>query len=99
MYLIDGQEPMQTLGLALLAHYPNMPRYKEFLKGNNCDCDLHFMPPFELEELMQLQPWVFPAQKRLTQNTVRICTTPGQSQGCAHYISMSHIFRQPAAGA
>eukprot|EP00891_Asterochloris_glomerata_P010024 jgi/Astpho2/10024/Aster-06830 len=31
---------------------------------------LHFMPPFELEELMQLRPWGLPGQKELTEHEV-----------------------------
>eukprot|EP00891_Asterochloris_glomerata_P007317 jgi/Astpho2/7317/Aster-01619 len=72
VYLIDSQEPMphHARRWALLAQYPDMPKYKKFLKSNSCDCLLHFMPPFELEELMQLQPWGFPRRKRLTQDMV-----------------------------
>ena len=94
VYLIDSQEPMphHARRWALLAQYPDMPKYKKFLKSNSCDCLLHFMPPFELEELMQLQPWGFPRRKRLTQDMVRVCTAPGQSQGCAlHLYALSQV--------
>ena len=64
-----------------------MSRQKEFLKDAAADGDLYFMPPFELEELMQLRPWVMPRRKRLTEHTVRVCTHPGQSQGYAEACS------------
>ena len=58
-----------------------------FLKDVAADDDLYFMPPFELEELMQLQPWVSPSRKRFTPDTVRVCATSEQSQGCAKACS------------
>ena len=66
---------------------PNMSRYKEFLKSRLAG-GLHFMPPFELEELMQLRPWVLPNKERLTEDTVRLCTAPDQNQGCAKACSI-----------
>ena len=83
MYLVDGQQPLLCgKSWAILAHSPNMSRYKEFLKDVAADDDLYFMPTFEREELMQLQPWVLPSRKRLTTDMVRACATP-DSQGCA----------------
>ena len=88
MYLIDGQQPLLCgTGWALLAPSPNVSRYKEFLKDVAADDDLYFMPPFELEELMQLQPWVLPSRKRLTPDTERVCATSEQSRGCAKACS------------
>ena len=48
---------------ALLAHSPNMSRYKTFLKDNAADGLPYFMPPFERKELMQLRPWVLPSRR------------------------------------
>ena len=80
MYLVDGQQPLLCgTSWALLAHSPNMSRYKEFLKDEAADDDLYFMPTFELEELRQLQPWVLPSRKRLTPDMVRVCATSEQS--------------------
>ena len=71
IYLIDGQEPLLCAKRwAILAHSPNISRYKDFLKSMLAGV-LHFMPPFELEELMQLRPWGLPGQKELTEHEVR----------------------------
>ena len=88
MYLVDGQQPLLfAKQLALQAHSPNFSRYSEFLKSRRAG-NLHFMPPFELEELMQLRPWVLPGEQELTEAMVRVCTTTGQSQGCANACSI-----------
>ena len=88
MYLIDGQQPLMCAhSCSILAHSPNLSSYKQFLKSTAI-APVHFMPPFELEELMQLRPWVLISQEALTQDMVRVCTTLGQSQGCTNACSM-----------
>ena len=88
LYLIAGQQPVLCAdSWAILAHSPDMSRYKQFLKCTAI-APLHFMPPFELEELMQLRPWVLPRQEALTQDMVRVCSTPGQNQGCTNACSI-----------
>ena len=88
IYLINGQEPLLCAKRwAVLAHSPNISRYKEFLKSRLAGV-LQFMPPFELEELMQLRPWVLPNKERLTEDTVRPSTAPDQSQGRAKACSI-----------
>ena len=91
MYLIDGQQPLLCAKhWALLAHSPNFSRYSEFLKSRRAG-SLHFMPPFELEELMQLRPVVLPGEQELTEAVVRVCTAPGQSQNAQTPAALSHI--------
>ena len=71
VYLVDGQQPLMCAeSWAVLAHSPNMSRYKDFLKAITT-APPHFMPPFELEELMQLRPWVLSSQEQLTEHEVR----------------------------
>lgn len=81
-YLIDGQEPeLCAESWAILAHSPKMDRYKEFLKDRYA-APLHFMPTWELEELLRLWPWAV-TSPALDQETVRVCTAPQQGQGLA----------------
>ena len=69
LYLIDGQQPLLCAKhWALLTHPPTVSRHSQhqFLKSNLAG----IMPPFELEESMQLRPWVLPSQEQLTEDEV-----------------------------
>ena len=88
MYLIDGQQPLLCAeSWAVLAHSPNMARYKLFARDATT-APRHFMPPFELDEVMQLLPWVLPSREQLTAHEVRSGTAPSQVGGWAKPCSI-----------
>lgn len=90
IYLVDGQQPVLCADTwAILAHSPSMSRYKEFRKGTAV-APLQFMPPFELEELRHLRPWVLPGQEALTQDMVRDCTRIRTKSGLHECLQHCH---------
>ena len=100
MYLVDGQQPLLcSHSWAVLAHSPNRARYKLFARDATT-APRHFMLPFELEELMQLLPWVSPGREQLTAHEVRSGAAPPQAGAWAKPCSIKQMLQtceQPEA--